>query len=127
MLIVEIIALENGGHRNQKADYLTAANLPNGWAIVPDDMTIPNTFPFVNITVEGNTVTSMTAGVVPTPEPEPESGPTTEERIAALEDQLAQADETNIALFEAQAAQEEINTAQDEALIALFEMIGGEE
>lgn len=125
MLIVEIVALENGAHRNQKADYLTAANLPNGWAIVPDDMTIPNTFPFVDIIVEGNTVTSMTAGVVPTPEPEPEPGPTTEERIAALEEQVAQADNTAIELYEMQMAQEQINAAQDDALVEIYEMIGG--
>lgn len=129
MLIVEIAALENGAHRNQKAPYLTAANLPEGWAIVPDDMAIPDTFPFVDITVEGNTVTSMVAGVVPEPEPEPEpdTDPTLEDRVTYLEAQLAETDETAIYLFEAQAAQEEINASQDEALMALFEMIGGEE
>ena len=51
--------------------------------------------------------------------------PTTEERVAALEDALAQTDEAAIELYEAQAAQEEINAAQDEALIELYEMIGG--
>lgn len=95
MQIIEIIALENGAHRNQKASYLTAANLPEGWAIVPDDMPIPDTFPFVDITVEGNTVTSMTAGVVPEPEPEPEPGPTAEERIAELEDAMCDMDAAN--------------------------------
>ena len=39
---------------------------------------------------------------------------------------LALADETSISLFEAQMAQEAINTAQDEALIELYEMYGGE-
>lgn len=58
------------------------------------------------------------------PEPaEPE--PTTEERITALEAQIAQADETAIELFEMQLAQEEINAAQDDALIEIYEMIGG--
>ena len=43
----------------------------------------------------------------------------------ALEDALAMTDETAIELFEAMMVQEEINTAQDDALIELYEMIGG--
>ena len=69
MRIIEIAALENGAHRNQAGNI---SNVPEGWAIIPDDMEIPATFPFVNITVEGDTVTSMTEGVVPEPAPEPE-------------------------------------------------------
>ena len=42
-----------------------------------------------------------------------------------IEEQLATADETAIALFELALEQEEINAAQDEALIELFEKIGG--
>lgn len=56
----------------------------------------------------------------------PSKMPTTEERVVQLEEQLAQADEMAIELYEAQAAQEEINSAQDEALISLYEMIGGQ-
>lgn len=58
------------------------------------------------------------------------------ERIAELEalvakqkEQLQQADDTAIELFEAQLAQEEINQAQDDALIELWEIVeqqGGE-
>ena len=81
-----------------------------------------------------DTVTSYTPNIeaweewkASQPEPEPVvPEPTTEERVTALEEQLAMTDETAIYLFEAQAAQEEVNNAQDEALIALFEMIGGE-
>lgn len=54
---------------------------------------------------------------------EPE--PTTEERLAALEEQVAQADETAIELYEMQLMQDEINAAQDDALIEIYEMIGG--
>ena len=71
------------------------------------------------------TVTGMTPGIVPEPAPAPDPKPTTEERVTALEDALAQTDEAAIELDEAQAAQEEINAAQDEALIELYEMIGG--
>lgn len=69
MRIIEIKALDNGAHQNQTYHGV----LPDGWAIIPDDMAIPATFPFVNITVEGDTVTSMTEGVVPEPAPEPEA------------------------------------------------------
>lgn len=59
---------------------------------------------------------------LPTPS-KPE--PTTEERLAALEEQLAQADDTAIELYEMQMEQEAINAAQDDALIEIYEMIGG--
>lgn len=48
--------------------------IPEGWAILPDDMETPN-FPFGEITVDDSTppvVTSWTPGVMPEPEPEPE-------------------------------------------------------
>ena len=48
-----------------------------------------------------------------------------EERVCDLEIALAQTDETAIALFEAQEEQNEINAAQDDALIELYELIGG--
>ena len=48
---------------------------------------------------------------------------TVDERVETLEDQLAQTDETAIALYEAQYAQEEINAAQDESLIYLYERL----
>ena len=50
--------------------------------------------------------------------------PTTEQRVSDLEEQLAQSDETAIALYEAQEAQEVINAQQDEALVEIYEMIG---
>ena len=45
--------------------------------------------------------------------------------LEKLAEQLAMADETAIALYEANLAQEEVNVAQDEALIELYELIGG--
>ena len=85
MKIVEIQPLSNGAHRNQEGTFRT---VPAGWAVIPPGMEIPETFPFVDIEVSGQTVTSMTAGVVPEPEPEPESAPipTQEERLSALEE-----------------------------------------
>lgn len=80
MLIIEIQPQENGAHRNQKpsGDLRT---IPAGWAVVPDSIEIPDTFPFVNIEVEDGVVTSMTAGVVSEPEPEPTPAPTQLDRL----------------------------------------------
>lgn len=55
------------------------ATVPDGWAVIPDNMSIPDTFPFVNLTVDGQTVTSMAAGTIPEPEPEPDPEPTAED------------------------------------------------
>lgn len=82
MLIIEIAALENGAHRNDRRE--SFKTIPDGWAIVPAEIEIPDTFPFVNIEVEDGVVTSMTAGVVPEPEPMPEPEPTDTEVLNAL-------------------------------------------
>ena len=113
MKIIEIDALANGAHRNQDGAFET---VPSGWAAIPDDMPIPDTFPFVDIEVEAvehtresmipdaepetytvPTVTAMTAGTVPEPAPVPAAPPTNEElaaenkllreQVAALSDQ----------------------------------------
>lgn len=80
MRIIEIQALPNGAHRNQTGNF---PSIPTGWAEIPADVAIPETFPFVDLTVEGNKVVSMTAGVVPDPEPEPEPEPTEMEQLRA--------------------------------------------
>lgn len=67
MRIVEIESGANGAHRNQTISGVVA--VPDGWAVIPDGMELPDTFPFVDILVEGQVVTSVTAGVVPEPEP----------------------------------------------------------
>lgn len=51
--------------------------------------------------------------------------PTTEDRLSSLESALAQTDETAIELFEAQEEQTEINNAQDDALIEIYELLEG--
>lgn len=81
MQIIEIKALENGAHNNQTSSAITAP--PSGWAEVPAGMAVPETFPFVDIEVEGNVVTKMTAGAVPEPEPEPTPEPTQLDRLEA--------------------------------------------
>lgn len=56
MRIIEINALSNGAHRNQTGAF---AAIPDGWAKIPDEMVLPSTFPFVNVTAENGVVTSM--------------------------------------------------------------------
>ena len=101
MTIIQIAPQSNGAHANQ-----TTANplpeIPEGWAVVPEDLETPDTFPFVDITAgkitvdpdtqpvsvgeEGQlwVVTSMTPGAVPEPAPEPEPEPTAEEDLLAM-------------------------------------------
>lgn len=79
--MIEVAALENGAHRNQTYN----GTLPEGWAIIPEGMILPETFPFVGVTAEETdgvlVVTAMEEGVVPVPDPivEPEAEPTAEE------------------------------------------------
>lgn len=87
MKIIEIIPLPNGAHRNQTTT--SSAAIPTGWAEIPADMDIPETFPFVDLVVEGQRVVSMTAGVVPEPEPQPEPEPTEMEQLRADVDFIA--------------------------------------
>ena len=52
MRIIEITALSNGAHRNQSYPGF----VPDGWAVVPDDMETPN-FPFGEIEVADEEIT----------------------------------------------------------------------
>lgn len=85
MKIIKIEPYDNGAHANQTSS--SPFPVPDGYALIPDDMPIPDTFPFVNIEVEGDdppVVTKMTAGVVPPPEPEPAPEPAPADYTAAL-------------------------------------------
>lgn len=84
MTIIEIQALLNGAHRNQTIQGDMAC--PDGWAIIPTDIAIPRTFPFVTLTVEGQIVTGMEPGVVPEPST---PAPTAGEQLRADVDYLA--------------------------------------
>lgn len=67
MKIIKIKALPNGAHKNQTGDF---ASVPDGWAVIPDDMTCKN-FPFGEVEVmeiDGiMTVTGWTPGTMPEP------------------------------------------------------------
>jgi hypothetical protein len=66
MRLIKIEKFENGAHDKQTID--RAINVPNGWAVIPDDMETTN-FPFGDLTTEEIngviTVTSWTPGEIP--------------------------------------------------------------
>lgn len=113
MRIIEIAPLENGAHRNQNGG---VSSVPEGWAVIPDGIYIPDTFPFVDIEVEDGVVTAMTAGTVPEPEPEPEPEPTAEERISSLEAE-------NHLLNQQVAALTDQNDFQEELIVELANIV----
>ncbi len=43
MHIINLTPLEEGVYNDHKADHITAP--PKGWAMIPDDMVLPSTFP----------------------------------------------------------------------------------
>lgn len=81
MTIIELTSLGNGAHRNQTIS--GGFPVPNGWAAIPEDMKIPETFPFVNVEAQDGIVTALTPGTVPEPQPEPAPAPTQLDRIEA--------------------------------------------
>lgn len=89
MRMIEIKARDNGAHNNQTIDGAnpSAFPIPEGWAVVPDEMVCEN-FPFGEVTakkVDGvMTVAKWVPGIIPEPEPEVEPEPTTEEILDAM-------------------------------------------
>lgn len=85
--LIEIAPLDNGAHRNQ-----TTSNdniRIDGWAVIPNDMELPDSFPFVSIAVEDGVVTSMEGGVVPeAPTPEVSTEELVLEMLADHEERL---------------------------------------
>lgn len=113
MRIIEIAPLENGAHRNQNGG---VSSIPYGWAVIPGSISIPDTFPFVDIEVEDGVVTAMTAGTVPEPEPIPDPEPTADERISSLEAE-------NHLLNQQVAALTDQNDFQEELIVELANIV----
>lgn len=67
MRIIELAALSNGGHRNMKLPEFSMP--PEGWAVIPEEMTLPDTYPFVGVeadVLDGvMTVMALTPGTLP--------------------------------------------------------------
>ena len=129
MTIIQIDPLETGQHPIQSQSGRRACWL-DGYIEVPAHLhdTVWATYGWCNLQIEEGKLVGVTPTERP-PEPEPEPEPSPLERIealeGALEESLAQTDETAIALFESQAAQESINAQQDDALLDIYEMLGG--
>lgn len=70
MRIVKIESLENGAHANKEGNF---SYIPVGYAVIPDCIAIPSTFPFVDLEVKEidgvMTVVSMSGREVPVVEP----------------------------------------------------------
>lgn len=71
MRIIEIQVNELGGHDNQFSS--VDIPVPDGWVIIPDDMELPYSFPFVTFHYRKGIVTDMSPLPIPAPPPpEPE-------------------------------------------------------
>lgn len=73
MKIIELSALSNGAHLNMESSAWLAP--PEGWAMIPEEMALPDTYPFVGVEAEEidgiMTVTALTPGTMPEPDLEP--------------------------------------------------------
>ena len=121
MKIIKIEPNGNGSHNNQTINGADPATfpVPDGWAIIPDNMETPN-FPFGDITVDETqtppVVTSWTPLPIPEPEPSPEPEPTADERISALEAE-------NHLLNQQVAALTDQNDCQEELIVELANVV----
>lgn len=118
MYMLEIITLENGAHNNQTYhDFL-----PEGWAIIPDELGELENFPFGEVEIEEidgvPTVKTWIPGVMPKvtlvelgPPP-----PTYDERLTVLEETSAAIED---ALCEIDTANEERFASIEDALCEL--------
>lgn len=88
--IIELAPQSNGAHANQTINEIAWDGgeipdwIPDGWGIIPDEVEIPDTFPFVGVEAEGRIITALTPGEVPPPGPEPEQTYSAEDLMSAL-------------------------------------------
>lgn len=81
MILVSILPVDDHGKHNT----ITGNNLMiyPGYALIPDGMALPASFPYVDIEVQNKVVTKMTPLPVPEPTPEPTPAPTQLDRLEA--------------------------------------------
>ena len=123
MTIIEINAREDGS-RNIQSRHGAARVWEDGYIEVPVHLeaAVWATYGWCDLQIEEGALVGITPTERP-PEPEPEPSPL--DRLGALEEALVQTDEIAIALFESQAEQASINAQQDDALLDIYEMLGG--
>ena len=101
MTMIEIAKLENGAHNNQSV-YNAVVPIPDGWALVPEEMLPLENFPFGDCEAEEidgvMTITSWSPLPIPPPPPEPEPEPSEMDKLQAQV--LYTAVETNTLLIE---------------------------
>ena len=61
MNLIKIAAMDSGAHENRNSPWETT--VPEGWAVIPARVTIPDSFPFVDMTVEDAGVYTGTADI----------------------------------------------------------------
>ena len=125
MTIIQIDPLETGQHPIQSQSHRRACWV-EGYIEVPVHLeaAVWATYGWCDLQIEEGVLVGITPTERP-PEPEPEPEPSPLDRLEALEEALAQTDETAIALFESQAEQASINAQQDDALLDIYDMLGG--
>ena len=125
MTIIKINPLETGQHPIQSQSGRRACWL-EGYIEVPAHLhdAVWATYGWCDLKIEEGKLVGITPTERP-PGPEPEPEPSPLDRLEALEEALAQTDETAIALFESQAEQASINAQQDDALLDIYAMLGG--
>lgn len=81
MVLVSILPVDEHGKHNT----ITGNNLMiyPGYALIPNGMAFPASFPYADIEVRDKVVTKMTPLPVPDPTPEPTPAPTQLDRIEA--------------------------------------------
>ena len=86
MWIIDLTPLAPGVYNDHRADHISAP--PDGWAMIPDDFPVPSTYPRLG-SIEAEeidgvvTVTAMTEGTLPDPEPELIAEPTVWDELDA--------------------------------------------
>ena len=125
MTIIQIEPLESGQHPIQSQSGRRAC-WRDGYIEVPAHLhdAVWATYGWCDLKIEEGKLVGITPTERP-PGPEPEPEPSPLDRLEALEEALAQTDETAIALFESQAEQASINAQQDDALLDIYDMLGG--
>ena len=125
MTIIQIDPLETGQHPIQSQSGRRACWLDD-YIEVPAHLhdAVWATYGWCDLKIEEGKLVGITPTERP-PGPEPEPEPSPLDRLEALEEALAQTDETAIALFESQAEQASINAQQDDALLDIYDMLGG--
>lgn len=94
MTIIKIEPYDNGAHANQSGNFVT---IPDGWIEISSDIIMPDTFPFVNLTLDENNKiksieanqTAYDAAATKAAEDAKNIEPTEQEKIQANVDYLA--------------------------------------